>query len=116
VLALACTSAASSRQVARSSVSSCDALPGVVEQPQPQRGHGIVRVVVAAGEGAQARAHGLAGGELLAQLERELGEQVLGLVEQVSAAGQDRAARAVPERQQLGRLVRAAAGGALERS
>jgi len=62
------------------------------------------------------RSRRLAVGELLAQLKRQLAEQELGLVEQVPAALEDRAARLVPQHQQLGLLVgaRRVAGGALE--
>src|SRR5204862_4002897 len=46
-------------------------------------------------------------GQLLAQLKRQLAEQILGLADQVLAAGEDRPAPVVPQGQQLMLLVRA---------
>jgi hypothetical protein len=56
-------------------------------------------------KGGQPRPHGLAVGQPLAQLQRQLGEQELGLVEQVLAALEQRLALVVPQAQQLALLI-----------
>ena len=49
-------------------------------------------------------------------LERQLTQQVLGLAHEMLAAGEDRAASVMPQRQQLMQLIRPLVGsGALER-
>ena len=119
MLPLAFTSAASSRQTACSSASSCAIRRRWSSSSRSRSALAGVAAAraVAAGERGQAWADALGVGELLGQLERQLGEQELGLVEQMLAAGQDRAARPVPEREQRGLLVGAGvvAGPALER-
>jgi hypothetical protein len=62
--------------------------------------------LIATLQGSQPRAHRLAVGKLLAQLEWQLAQQALGFVDEVPTAGQDRPAPAVPERQQLVQLIR----------
>ena len=80
-----------------------------VEHLQAQGGRRVVApAAVAALERGEPGPHGLGGGQLLAQLQRQLTQQMLGLVDQVLAAGQDRPAPVVPQRQQLVLLIRAA--------
>ena len=94
-----------------------DPRPVAVEQPQPQRRRSVkAPAAIAASERRQPRPDRLAVGQLLAQLQRQPAQHRLGLVEQVLAAGEDRPALVVPQRQQLAQLVRAAVlPGALER-
>ena len=88
-----------------------------VEQLQAQAGRRVVTpAAVAPGKRGQAAPDRLGIGELVAQLERQLTQQLLGLAYQVLAAGQDRPAPVVPQGQQLTLLVRAAISArALER-
>jgi hypothetical protein len=67
-------------------------------------------------ERRQPRPDGLGVGQLPAQLKRQLAQHALGLVNQMLAARQDRAALAVPQRQQLVQFIGPAVlPGALER-
>ena len=92
--------------VALGGVEARDLRAVAVEHPQPQRGRRVpAAAAVATLQRGQPRADRLGVGQLVAQLQRQLGEQGLGLVEQVLAALEQRPALPVPEPQQLVLLV-----------
>ena len=73
-----------------------------VEQLQTQpRGSVIAPATVATLQGSQSRAHRLGIGQLLAKLQRQLAQELLGLVDQVLAAREDRASAVMPQAEQL---------------
>ncbi|MBV9168185.1 MAG: hypothetical protein JO342_18760 [Solirubrobacterales bacterium] len=73
-----------------------------VEQLQTQpRGSVIAPATVATLQGSQSRAHRLGIRQLLAKLQRQLAQELLGLVDQVLAAREDRASAVMPQAEQL---------------
>ena len=83
-----------------------DLLVVAVEQLQAQpRRRVVAPAAVAPCERREPWLDRLGVGQLLAQLQRQLAEQVLGLVDEVLAAGEDRAPPVMPQRQQLVQLI-----------
>ena len=83
-----------------------DLLVVAVEQLQAQPRRGVVApAAVATLQGSQSRAHRLRIGQLLAKLQRQLTQQLLGLTDQMLAACEDRAPAVVPQAEQLVALV-----------
>ena len=94
----------------------CAWCPSSSSKPQPCQARRSVGDGRGASERGEPGADRLGAGQLLAQLQREFTQQVLGLADQVLAGCHDRAPAVVPQGQQLVLLIGAVVlAGALER-